>query len=349
MQIPKAEPPSRIGVLLAQLGTPAAPTTAALRPYLKQFLSDRRVIDLNPLKWLPILYFFVLTRRPSRSARLYARIWQPEGSPLMVHSRAQERGLQQRLGDSHRVILGMRYGQPSIAAAMQSLAREKIERILIFPMFPQFSASTTGSVYDAVVCAAMGRRCPLFFDRRRLMPTLRFVPPYYDHPAYIEALRVGIEENVAELGRSPDGYLITFHGIPQRYVDEGDPYRRQCEITAQLLAAALDLKPEKWVIGFQSRFGKEPWLQPYTEDLLLNLGKKGMRALVAACPGFTADCLETLDEIGNEGADQFHRGGGGQFHLTPCLNSHPAWLDAMAAIVRQETAGWTELPGRQTG
>ena len=342
MQISKADPHSKVGVLLAQLGTPAAPTAAALRPYLKQFLSDRRVIDLNPLKWLPILYLFVLTRRPSRSARLYARIWQPEGSPLMVHSRAQERGLQRRLGNSYRVVLGMRYGKPSIAEAMWTLAKEKIERILVFPMFPQFSASTTGSIYDAVVRAALGRRCPLFFDHTRLMPTLRFVPPYYDHPAYIEALKVGIRENIARLERSPDCYLITFHGIPQRYVDEGDPYRRHCETTARLLADALELKPEEWITGFQSRFGREQWLQPYTEEILRTLGEKGMRALVATCPGFTADCLETLDEIGNEGADQFHRGGGRQFYLTPCLNSHPAWLDAMAIIAGQETAGWIE-------
>ncbi len=347
MPTPKAGPSSKIGVLLAQLGTPAAPTAAALRPYLRQFLSDRRVIDLNPLKWLPILYLIVLTRRPSRSARLYARIWQAEGSPLMINSRAQERGLQQRLGDSYRVILGMRYGQPSIASAMQTLAEEKIERILIFPMFPQFSASTTGSIYDAVTCAAMGRRCPLFFDRRRLMPTLRFVPPYYDHPAYIEALRVSINEEVARLDRAPDCYLITFHGIPQRYVDEGDPYRRHCETTARLLADALELKPDEWCTGFQSRFGKEPWLQPYTEDILRTLGKKGMRALVATCPGFTADCLETLDEIGNEGEDQFRGGGGGQLHLTPCLNSHSAWLDAMAIIACQETAGWTNRLGSE--
>ena len=342
MQTSKADPRSKIGVLLAQLGTPSAPTAAALRPYLKQFLSDRRVIDLNPLKWLPVLYLFVLTRRPSRSARLYGRIWRPDGSPLMVHSRAQENGLQRRLGNSYRVILGMRYGQPSIAEAMRTLATENIERILVFPMFPQFSASTTGSIYDAVVRAALGRRCPLFFDRRRLMPTLRFVPPYYDHPAYIEALKVSIQENIARLERSPDCFLITFHGIPQRYVDEGDPYRRHCETTARLLAEALGLKPEEWITGFQSRFGREQWLQPYTEDLLLTLGGKGMRALVATCPGFTADCLETLDEIGNEGADQFHRGGGRQFHLTPCLNSHPAWLDAMATIAGRETAGWID-------
>ena len=331
---------SKIGVLVAQLGTPRAPTARALRPYLRQFLSDPRVIDLHPLRWYPILYLFVLTRRPARSAALYANIWTDEGSPLMVHSQAQTRGLQERLGASYRVVLGMRYGEPSIERAVQSLESEGIERILVFPMFPQFSCATTGSIYDAVNRAALGRRCPWFFARKRQMPALRFVPPYADHPAYINALKQSVAEAVARLSWMPDRYLITFHGIPQRYVDEGDPYRRQCEETARQLATALGLADDEWVSGFQSRFGKEPWLEPYTEEVLARLGGQGVRRLVAICPGFTADCLETLDEIGREGAEQFAHGGGQQFHLAPCLNDHPAWLDAMAAIARQELAGW---------
>jgi len=331
---------SRIGVLVAQLGTPEAPTKKALRSYLREFLSDPRVVDLHLLKWLPILYLFILTRRPSRSAALYRKIWQPGGSPLMIHSRAQVEGLQQRLGDAYRVVLGMRYGRPSVEEAMRSLAAENVERVLVFPMFPQFSCSTTGSIYDAVNRAACGRRCPLFFDRRRRMPTLRFVPPYYAHPAYIRALKTTIEEDVARWGTPPDQYLLTFHGIPRRYVDEGDPYPRHCQTTARLLADALGLGPEEWVLGFQSRFGKEPWLEPYTEDVLGRLGGAGVHHLVAACPGFTADCLETLDEIGREGATRFREGGGEDLHLVPCLNGHPSWLDAMAAIARQETAGW---------
>ncbi len=335
-----SQTPSRIGLLLAQLGTPAAPTAAALRPYLKEFLSDPRVIDLNRLKWLPILYLIVLTLRPARSARLYQRIWLPEGSPLLLHSRAQEEGLQERLGDQYRVILGMRYGQPSIAAALRTLQQEGVERIIVFPMFPQFSSTTTGSIYDAVNRAATGRRCPLFFDRKRQMPTLRFVPPYYDHPAYIEALKTTIQEAAQNLNTAPDRHLITFHGIPKRYVDEGDPYRQQCETTAHLLAAALGLRDDEWVLGFQSRFGKEPWLEPYTEEILESLGGQDVKSVLAACPGFTADCLETLDEIGHEGQEQFARGGGDRLHLVPCLNAHPTWLDAMAAIARQESAGW---------
>ena len=331
---------SKIGVLVAQLGTPQAPTARALRPYLRQFLSDPRVIDLHPLRWYPILYLFVLTRRPARSAALYANIWTDEGSPLMVHSQAQTRGLQERLGAAYRVVLGMRYGEPSIARAVQSLEQEGIERILVFPMYPQFSCATTGSIYDAVNRAALGRRCPWFFDRKRQMPALRFVPPYADHPAYINALKQSVAAAVARLSWTPDRYLITFHGIPRRYVDEGDPYRRHCEETARQLAAALGLADDEWVSGFQSRFGKEPWLEPYTEEVLARLGGQGVRRLVAICPGFTADCLETLDEIGREGAEQFSSGGGQQFHLVPCLNDHPAWLDAMATIARQELAGW---------
>ncbi len=331
---------AKIGVLVAQLGTPQAPTARALRPYLRQFLSDPRVIDLHPLRWYPILYLLVLTRRPARSAALYANIWTDEGSPLMVHSQAQTRGLQERLGAAYRVVLGMRYGEPSIARAVQSLEGEGVERILVFPMYPQFSCATTGSIYDAVNRAALGRRCPWFFDRKRQMPVLRFVPPYADHPAYINALKQSVAEAVAHLHWTPDRYLITFHGIPQRYVDEGDPYRRQCEETAHQLATALGLADDEWVSGFQSRFGKEPWLEPYTEEVLARLGGQGVRRLVAICPGFTADCLETLDEIGREGAEQFAHGGGQQFHLVPCLNNHPAWLDAMAAIARQELAGW---------
>ena len=332
--------PAKIGVLVAQLGTPQAPTARALRPYLRQFLSDPRVIDLHPLRWYPILYLFVLTRRPARSAALYANIWTDEGSPLMVHSQAQTRGLQERLGSAYRVVLGMRYGEPSIARAVQSLEQEGVERILVFPMYPQFSCATTGSIYDAVNRAALGRRCPWFFDRKRQMPALRFVPPYADHPAYINALKQSVAAAVARLSWTPDRYLITFHGIPRRYVDEGDPYRRHCEETARQLATALGLAEDEWISGFQSRFGKEPWLEPYTEEVLARLGGQGVRRLVAICPGFTADCLETLDEIGREGAEQFSSGGGQQFHLVPCLNDHPAWLDAMAAIARQELAGW---------
>tara|TARA_B100000809_G_scaffold204748_1_gene206208 strand:- start:708 stop:1781 length:1074 start_codon:yes stop_codon:yes gene_type:complete len=335
-----ARPDPRVGVLIAQLGTPEAPTAKALRPYLRQFLSDRRVIDLHPLKWWPILYLFILTRRPARSARLYQRIWTKDGSPLLVHSRAQQEGVQTRLGDGYRVLVGMRYGHPSIDVAMAQFAAEGIERIVVLPMFPQFSCATTGSIYDAVTRAAFGRRGTFFFDRRRRMPTIRFIPPYFEHADYIDSLKVIVEEQVQAMGSVPDRYLITFHGIPRRYVEEGDPYRQHCLRTGQLLADALGLQSEQWVQGFQSRFGKEEWLQPYTEDVLAGLPDEGVKKLLATCPGFTADCLETVDEIGHEGGEIFRAAGGELLHLAPCLNAHPRWLDAMTSIVRSEASGW---------
>ena len=328
-----------IGVLLAQLGTPAAPTAAALRPYLRQFLSDPRVVDLHPLKWWPILYGIVLTLRPARSARLYRNIWREEGSPLMLYSRQQEEQLQRRLGDAYRVVLGMRYGEPSIDAAVRALLSQGVDRLLVLPMFPQFSCATTGSIYDAVYAAAQGPNGPWRFERRRSMPALRVVPPYFDHPAYIASLQASVEDTVAASGE-PERYLFTFHGIPGRYVEEGDPYRWQCEETARLLAASLGLESDRWLLSFQSRFGKEPWLEPYTEETLVRLGREGVRDLLAICPGFTADCLETLDEIGREGAAQFAEGGGDRLVLAPCLNAQPTWLDAMAQITREQAAGW---------
>ena len=330
---------TRIGVLVAQLGTPAAPTATALRPYLKQFLSDPRVIDLARWKWLPVLHLLVLTRRPGRSAALYRNVWTDQGSPLLLHSRAQEKGLQQRLGDRYRVVLGMRYGEPSIGRALREMEAEEVERIVVLPMFPQFSASTTGSVYDAVTRAAFGRSGPFLFDCRRTMPALRFVPPYFDDPGYIDSLRTVVVDDLDRMEDPPERFLITFHGIPERYVEEGDPYRRQCEATADLLAEVLGLSCERWHLGFQSRFGREEWLQPYTEDVLKQLGREGGRLGVVA-PGFTADCLETLDELGREGDEVFRAAGGDCLHLFPCLNSHPRWLDAMASLVRRESSGW---------
>jgi ferrochelatase len=329
----------RIGVLVAQLGTPDAPAAQAVRPYLRQFLSDGRVIDYPPLLWRPILYAFILTFRPRRSASLYRRIWTEAGSPLLVHSQAQVSGLQARLGDTYRVILGMRYGNPSIQSAVRQLEREGIDRILVFPMFPQYSSTTTASIYDAAYAAAAGRQGFLFNERKRRVPTLRFAAPYYDHPGYIEAMKQRVEQAVHQWGRPPDYYLFTFHGIPRRYVETGDPYPEQCRVTARLLAESLGLADDQWTVSFQSRLGPEPWLEPYTEQVLSQLGAK--RVLVFS-PGFTADCLETLDELGREGLEQFDAGGGHRedFCLAPCLNDLPAWLDAMAAIVQQETLGW---------
>ncbi|MDX1991130.1 MAG: ferrochelatase [bacterium] len=334
----------KIGVLIAQLGTPDAPTPQALRPYLREFLSDMRVIDYHPFVWQPILRGIILRTRPARSARLYQRIWMKEGSPLLVYSRRQAEGLQERLGDSFRVLVGMRYGNPSIASAMRQFEEEGIDRILIFSMFPQFSSTTTASLYDAVYTAAAGRRCPFFHSRKRSIPTLRFVPPYYDDPAYINALRVNLEDDLQQREQMPEKLIFSFHGIPNRYIRTGDPYRAQCERTAQLLAEAMNLDNDRWTVAFQSQFGPEKWLEPYTDEVIEALPGQGVHSVAITCPGFTADCLETLDEIGNEGLEQWEDGGGHAegFHFSPCLNAHPVWLDAMAAMVVRESQGWVE-------
>jgi ferrochelatase len=338
----------RIGVLVGQLGTPDAPTPQALRPYLKQFLSDMRVIDYPPIIWQPILNGIILNTRPRRSARLYQRIWLPEGSPLLVYSQRQCEGLQARLGDDYRVILGMTYGNPSIASAIAVLEEEGIDRIIVLPMFPQFSSTTTASIQDAVYRAAGGRRCPLFHERKRAIPTLRFVTPWYDYPGYIDAMRDHLQAAIASRETPPDKFIITFHGIPNRYIRTGDPYRAQCERTADLLAAAMGWSADQWQICFQSRFGPEKWLEPYTDETLEGLYAQGVRAPLVFSPGFVTDCLETLDELGNEGREQFASGGGDHhsYQLASCLNDHPGFLDALAAMVRANAGGWvvTAMP-----
>lgn len=335
---------SKVGVLVAQLGTPEAPTAKGLRPYLKQFLSDTRVIDYPPWVWQPILRGAVLPRRPVRSARLYSRIWTDEGSPLLVYSNKQIASLQERLGAGCRVILGMTYGEPSISRAVATLEAEGIDRLIVLPMFPQYSSTTTASIYDAVYAAAAGKAGLFHVNRKRFVPALRFIAAFYDAPDYIESMRQHLSETVGALPDAPDKYVITFHGIPDRYIQTGDPYRAQCERTARLLADAMNWDDSQWVIGFQSRFGREEWLAPYTEEVLTGLHKQGVQRPLVFSPGFVTDCLETLDELGNEGREQFAHGGGDpeKFRLAPCLNDHPAWIDVMADLVRQNAGGWVD-------
>ena len=337
-----------VGVLVAQLGTPDAPTAQSLRPYLRQFLSDMRVIDYHPLLWQPILNAIILTFRPRRSAKLYQRVWLPEGSPLLIYSQCQAVGLQARLGAGFRVLLGMTYGNPSIRAAFARFAAEGIDRIVVLPMFPQYSSTTTASVYDAVYRAAAGRRCPCFHERKRFIPALRFVPPYPDHPGYIEAMRAHLESQIAALPQPPDKIVLSFHGIPERYERTGDPYRSECERTARALAAACAWDDDAWTMSFQSRFGPERWLQPATDALLTGLAAQGVQRPLVFAPGFTADCLETIDELGHEGRSQFAEGGGNpvQYHFAPCLNDHPDWLAAMADLVRANA--WIPEPHAET-
>jgi ferrochelatase len=325
----------KIGILLAQLGTPDAPTTAAVRRYLAEFLGDRRVVDLNPFLWKLILHGIILNTRPAKSAALYRKIWTPEGSPLLVLTKRKaamlEDALAADLGNSIRVEVAMRYGNPSTSSAIDKLVEWGAERILLFPMYPQYSAATTGSTYDAV-----------FQDlqKRRFVPSLRVVPPYYDNPLHIEALAESVWDVQHKLDSPPDRVIVSFHGIPQRYARLGDPYPRHCEETARLLAEAMRWKPGQWMLTYQSRFGREPWLQPYTDQTLLGLGKQGVRRILALCPGFTTDCLETIDEIGNLGEEQFREGGGETLTLVPCLNDRPRWIEAMATIAVHELQGW---------
>lgn len=324
----------RIGILIAQLGTPDAPTTSAVRRYLRQFLSDRRVVDLNPALWWLILNGIVLLTRPRKSAELYKKVWTENGSPLLVISRNQATGLQQRLqgGDAEvRVELAMRYGNPSTRRAVDRLCQWGAEQILLFPMYPQYSAATTASTYDEVFRE---------LSRLRFVPTLRVVPPYYDDSHYIAVLAQSARERILRMASPPDKILLSFHGIPQRYATLGDPYPEQCMATARALATAMAWTDADYAVTFQSRFGREPWLQPYTDKTLMALGKQGLKNLVVLCPGFIADCLETIDEIGNLGQEQFQSTGGGTLHLVECLNDRADWLDAMAVIARRELAGW---------
>jgi ferrochelatase len=323
----------KIGILIAQLGTPDAPTTSAVRTYLRQFLSDRRVVDLPRAAWLPILHGIVLVTRPAKSAELYRKVWTEAGSPLLEITRKQAAGLHERLGNDAeiRVEVAMRYGNPSMRSALGSLVSWGAERILLFPMYPQYSAATTASTYDETFDA---------LKELRRVPALRVVPPYFDDPAYIAALAQSVRDRIAALSRRPEKIVLSFHGIPQRYASLGDPYPEHCAATARALAAAMGWSSDDYLVTFQSRFGREPWLQPYTDQTLMEFGRTGVRNVLVLCPGFTADCLETIDEIGNLGHEQFRGGGGDELHLVGCVNDRADWLDAMFTIARRELAGW---------
>lgn len=325
----------KIGILLAQLGTPDAPTPKALRRYLRQFLGDPRVIELNRVVWWLILNLIVLVVRPRKSARLYQKIWTPNGSPLLVTSQAQAEKLEHALNQEHdgrfKVVLGMRYGNPSIPTALETLCRETPEGILVFPMYPQYAAATTASTYDEVY---------KYLPKRRYVPALRMVRPYYDHPTYIRSLADSVRESLQQLDWQPEKTVISFHGIPKRYADMGDPYPQHCEATVRALARELGWQNGEYIMSFQSRFGNEVWLQPYTDQTLAELGKQNLKRLAALCPGFVTDCLETIDEIGEIGQEQFRAAGGERLHLIPCLNDSERWIQAMKAIVLEESAGW---------
>lgn len=326
----------KVGILLAQLGTPEAPTPEALRPYLKQFLSDSRVIEANRLLWWFILNFIVLTTRPKRSARLYKRIWTEEGSPLLVITKKQTIKLEEYLkgvSQGLEVAYGMRYGEPSIESAIDNLIEKGCTKILIFPMYPQYSATTTASIYDSVFKHVL---------KRRWVPTIKVAAPYYNHPAYIEALTSTIEESYNRIPNRPERLVLSYHGIPHKYVQKGDPYCCMCVETTGALLERISIPRTEIIHTYQSRFGKDPWLEPYTDVTIEKLANEGVKRIAVAAPGFTADCLETLDELGNEGRELFVEHGGAEFTLIPCLNDQPAWINALGQIVREELGNWLD-------
>ena len=320
-------------VLYCNLGTPDEPTSAAVRRYLAEFLTDPRVVEIPRLVWWPLLYGLILPLRSGKSAAKYAKIWTDEGSPLLLWTDKQARLLQGWLGErGHRVVVrhAMRYGKPSIASQLDALKAEGATRILILPAYPQYSATTTASAVDAVAT---------WSSRIRHLPELRFVNRYHDERGYIQALARRIERHWREHGRG-DHLVMSFHGVPERTLHLGDPYHCECQKTARLLASHLLLEEDRYTLTFQSRFGKAKWLEPYTEPTLRVLAGRGVARVDVVCPGFPADCLETLEEIAIEGSRSFLAAGGKAFHYIPCLNDDTSWIGALGAIAERHLAGW---------
>ncbi|SAL28589.1 ferrochelatase [Caballeronia choica] len=328
----------RVAVLLINLGTPDAPTPRAVRKYLAQFLSDPRVVEIPAFLWQLILRLAILPFRSRASAKKYAQVWMPEGSPLRVYTERQVEQLRRLFAanDYHVIVdYAMRYGTPGIPAMLNQLKLEGAERVLLVPMYPQYSSSTTATAFDDAFTA---------LKRVRNQPEIRTIRHYADHPAYIGALAEQVREYWRHHGRpdfaAGDKLVLSFHGVPKRTMDLGDPYHDQCQQTGSLLTAALGLTPIECRVTFQSRFGRAEWLQPYTAPTLAELGAGGVRRVDVFCPGFTADCLETIEEIGIEVRDEFLKAGGKQFHRIPCVNASPAWIKALGEIVAQHLQGW---------
>lgn len=310
------------GVLLVNLGTPAAPTAPAIRRWLRAFLMDRRVVNLPRLLWWPILFGLILPLRPRKLVHAYRSIWTPQGSPLMVTSQRQAAALEAALPGDFQVTIGMTYGEPSIAAGLQQLQHQGVERIIVLPLYPQYSDTTTASVMDRV--AACNPSSPT-----------HCIHDYHDHPAYIAALASSVREYWQQHGRG-DRLLLSLHGIPERNVERGDPYARHCETTARLLAESLELEDGDWLLAYQSRVGRARWLQPYTEDTLENWGAEGLGTVDVLCPGFAADCLETLEEIAIRNRETFIEAGGGDLRYIPALNDRPQHIQALATLIGEQ-------------
>lgn len=323
---------SNIGLLLVNLGTPDSPSRADVRRYLKEFLSDPRVVEGSRITWWLLLNGIILNIRPKQSAAAYQKIWTPEGSPLLFHTQRQRDALQHQLGDQVKVVIAMRYGNPSIAGGLAELKQAGCGRILVFPLYPQYSATTTGSVFDGVSKE---------LQQWRWIPELRILNQYYDYPGYIDALANSVRAFRKENGQA-DKLLMSFHGLPKEYAEADDPYAIQCQQTARLLADALDLEPSEWTLSYQSRVGSKEWLQPYTDATLEQLPGQGVKKIQVICPGFAADCLETLEEIAMEYRDTFMSAGGEGYQYIPCLNDSPAHIDTLTKLARQYLGGWLE-------
>ncbi|RWM95350.1 MAG: ferrochelatase [Mesorhizobium sp.] len=325
----------KIGIMLINLGTPDGTDFKPMWRYLREFLSDPRVIELNKAIWYPILYGLVLTARPTKSGANYARIWNREKneSPLRTFTRSQAEKLAIALADLPTVVVdwAMRYGNPSTGSVVRRLVEQGCERILTFPLYPQYSATTTATANDQLFRALM---------KIRRAPAIRSVPPYYDEPVYIDALARSIEQNLATLDFAPEVVITSYHGIPKPYSDKGDPYQAHCLETTRLLRARLGWDEKKLITTFQSRFGAQEWLQPYTDVTIEKLAKDGVKSIAVVNPGFSVDCIETLDEIGREAAETFHHAGGKNFAHIPCLNDSAEGMAVIEALVRRELSGW---------
>jgi protoporphyrin/coproporphyrin ferrochelatase len=314
-----------IGVLLANLGTPTQATTTAVRRYLAEFLADPRIVEISKLIWLPILHGLVLRTRPQKSAKLYQKIWLPEGSPLLIYSQRLAKKLQLKLQQNHggevAIELGMRYGQPSIASALEKLKQKNIKKLIILPLYPQYSATTTASTFDAVAKT---------LKDWRYLPELHFIQQYYSESNYTNAVANSIKQHKPE----NNVLLFSFHGLPKRNTDLGDPYQQQCLTTAQTIAEKLQLPNDKWMTVFQSRFGRAEWLQPYCDQTLKELPKRGIKNISVVCPGFSVDCLETLEEIAQQNREIFLRAGGESFNYIPALNDNDEQINLLSELIR---------------
>ena len=328
--------PESLGILLVNTGTPDAPTTEAVRRYLKQFLSDRRVVELPRLIWWPILHGYILRTRPAQSAAAYRKIWTDQGSPLLLHSKDIAASLQEklsvRLSGATHVEIGMSYGNPSIDTALDSLYQQCIRRLLVMPLYPQYSGTSTGSVFDSVTGA---------LRRRRWVPEMHFINHYHDSAGYIAALAASVRDFWDLHGRG-ERLLFSFHGVPRRTLDKGDPYHCQCQKTARLVAESLELEQDSWQVSFQSRLGREEWLRPYTDDLMKSWGAEKIGNIDVISPSFSVDCLETLEEIAIRYAGDFAAAGGGELRYVPALNARDDHVSFLSRLIERNTAGWPE-------